>query len=228
MVKTIMVVDDEQRIVSVIESYLTQYGYQVVKAYDGDEALHIADSHKPDLIILDIMMPKLDGYEFLREHRKTANTPVIFLTAKVEEEDKVLGLELGADDYIAKPFRPRELMARVKAVLRRGSLVEPDARTLSVHDLVLNRDDHTIHQNGQSIDLTPSEFDLLAALMSKPGKVFSRMDLLDFIQGVQYEGYERAIDLHIKNLRAKLNDHPRSPKYIQTVYGAGYRLIEKR
>jgi len=223
-----MVVDDEPRIVSVIESYLVQFGFKVVKAFNGEEALDLAANEKPDLIILDIMMPKMDGYAFLREHRKSANTPIIFLTARVEEEDKVLGLELGADDYIVKPFRPRELMARVKAVLRRGALNEPDGHILSVQDLVMNRDNHTVHQNNQHIDLTPSEFDLLAALMSKPGKVFSRLDLLDFVQGVRFEGYERTIDLHIKNLRAKLKDNPRAPKYIQTIYGAGYRMLDKR
>jgi DNA-binding response OmpR family regulator len=225
MSKTIMVVDDEPRIVSVIESYLAQYGYRVVKSYNGEDALVLAEQEKPDLIILDIMMPVMDGYDFLRRHRKQANTPIIFLTAKVEDEDKVLGLELGADDYVVKPFRPRELMARVKAVLRRSAMVEPDAGIVSAHDLVLNRDNRSLHKAGQNIDLTPSEFDLLAALMSSPGKVFSRLDLLDIIQGIRFEGYERTIDLHIKNLRAKLQDSPRHPKYIQTVYGAGYRLI---
>jgi DNA-binding response OmpR family regulator len=223
-----MVVDDEPRIVSVIESYLAQYGYRVVKSYNGEEALVLAEQEQPDLIILDIMMPKMDGYEFLRHHSKSANTPIIFLTAKVEDEDKVLGLELGADDYMVKPFRPRELMARIKAVLRRGAFSEPEAQTLSVHDLVLNRDHHMVTKDGMAVDLTPSEFDLLAALMSKPGKVFSRLDLLDVVQGVRYEGYERTIDLHIKNLRGKLQDSPRKPKYIQTVYGSGYKLIVER
>jgi DNA-binding response OmpR family regulator len=225
MTNTIMVVDDEPRIVSVIESYLAQYGYRVLTSYNGEEALVLAEKEKPDLIILDIMMPKMDGYEFLRQHRKQANTPIIFLTARVEDEDKVLGLEMGADDYMVKPFRPRELMARVKAVLRRGAILEPDAGVLSVNDLALNRDNRTLHMGNKNIDLTPSEFDLLTALMSSPGKVFSRLDLLDIIQGVRFEGYERTIDLHIKNLRAKLKDNPRKPKYIQTVYGAGYRMI---
>jgi len=225
MTKTIMVVDDEPRIVSVIESYLAQYGYRVIKSYNGEEALVLAEKEKPALIILDIMMPMMDGYEFLRQHRKHANTPIVFLTAKVEDEDKVLGLELGADDYIVKPFRPRELMARIKAVLRREAIAEPDPGILSVHDLVLNRENRSLHMDGKSIALTPSEFDLLSTLMSKPGRVFSRLDLLDLIQGVAFEGYERTIDLHIKNLRSKLQDNPRKPKYIQTVYGAGYRMI---
>jgi DNA-binding response OmpR family regulator len=227
MVKTVMVVDDEPRLVSLIETYLNQFGYRVLKAYDGEEALIVAAQDKPDLIILDIMMPKMDGYEFLRRHRQSANTPVIFLTAKVEDEDKVLGLELGADDYIIKPFRPRELMARVKAVLRRASLNEPVAEVLTGVDIVLDRSARSVQAGGRYIDLTPSEFDLLAALMSEPGKVFSRLDLLDFIQGVRYEGYERTIDLHVKNLRAKLDDSPRHPKYIETVYGAGYRFARQ-
>ncbi len=225
MAHTILVVDDEPRIVSVIESYLAQYGYRVLKSYNGEEALVLAEKERPDLIILDIMMPVMDGHEFLRQHRKHANTPVIFLTARVEDEDKILGLEMGADDYILKPFRPRELMARVKAVLRRSAMLEPDAGVLSVSDLVLNRDNRSLHKGDETIDLTPSEFDLMSALMSKPGRVFSRLDLLDLIQGVRFEGYERTIDLHIKNLRAKLKDNPRKPNYVQTVYGAGYRLI---
>jgi DNA-binding response OmpR family regulator len=227
MAKTVMVVDDEPRLVSLIETYLNQFGYRVLKAYDGEEALVVAAQDKPDLIILDIMMPRMDGYEFLRRHRQSANTPVIFLTAKVEDEDKVLGLELGADDYIIKPFRPRELMARVKAVLRRASLNEPVAEVLTGVDIVLDRSARSVQVGSRYIDLTPSEFDLLSALMSEPGKVFSRLDLLDFIQGVRYEGYERTIDLHVKNLRAKLDDHPRHPKYIETVYGAGYRFVRQ-
>jgi len=225
MTNTIMVVDDEPRLVSLIETYLVQYGYQVLKAFNGREALDLAERQKPDLIVLDIMMPEMDGYEFLRRHRQTSQTPVIFLTAKVEDEDKVLGLEMGADDYIVKPFRPRELMARVKAVLRRASLNEPAAEVLRAADIVLDRTTRSVEVGGSFIDLTPSEFDLLSALMSEPGKVFSRLDLLDLIQGVRYEGYQRTIDLHIKNLRAKLDDHPRNPKYIETIYGAGYRFV---
>ncbi len=223
----IMVVDDEPRIVSVIESYLKQYGHEVITAFDGKQALALADKEKPDLIVLDIMMPEMDGYEVLRQHRLKANTPVIFLTAKVEEEDHILGLELGADDYVIKPFRPRELIARIKAVLRRSKLNEPVSDTLSVQGITLSRDEHIVQVDGNPVNLTPSEFDLLATLMSIPGKVFSRLDLLDILQGVRYEGYERTIDIHVKNLRAKLNDNPRSPRYIQTVYGAGYRFLTK-
>ena len=224
MSKTIMVVDDEKRLVSLVESYLTQEGYRVVSANNGREALPIASREKPDLIILDIMMPKMDGYAFMREHRKEQDTPIILLTARVDDEERVIGLELGADDYITKPFRPRELVARVRAVLRRTGQTEPQGKVLQVADITLDRDLRAVTVAGTSVDLTPSEFDLLAALMSSPGRVYSRLDLLDVIQGVRYEGYERTIDTHVKNLRAKIEPEPRSPHYIETVYGVGYRF----
>jgi len=224
MSKTIMIVDDEKRLVSLVESYLLQQGYRVVSANNGVEALSLARCEKPDLIILDIMMPEMDGYEFMREHRKEADTPIILLTARVEDEERVIGLELGADDYITKPFRPRELVARVKAVLRRAGKSEPKAQLLQVADVSLDRDTRMVTVAGTSVDLTPSEFDLLTALMSSPGRVYSRLDLLDVIQGVRYEGYERTIDTHIKNLRAKIEPEPRAPQYIETIYGVGYRL----
>jgi DNA-binding response OmpR family regulator len=224
MAKTIMVVDDEKRLVSLVESYLTQEGYRVVTAYNGAEALTVAQKEKPDLIILDVMMPEMDGYEFMRRHRAEANTPIILLTARVDDEEKVIGLEVGADDYITKPFRPRELMARVKAVLRRVGEREPAAKVLKAADIVLDREGRTVKVGERFVDLTPSEFDILTALMSYPGRVYSRLDLLDIIQGVRYEGYERTIDTHIKNLRGKIEDDPRAPKYIETVYGVGYRF----
>ncbi|MEP0804392.1 MAG: response regulator transcription factor [Chloroflexota bacterium] len=224
MAKTILVVDDEKRLVSLVESYLTQEGYRVVTAYNGVEALAVAQKEKPDLIILDVMMPEMDGYEFMRRHRAESNTPIILLTARVDDEEKVIGLEVGADDYITKPFRPRELMARVKAVLRRAGEREPTAKVLKAADIVLDRDSRTVKVGERFVDLTPSEFDILTALMSYPGRVYSRLDLLDIIQGVRYEGYERTIDTHIKNLRGKIEDDPRAPKYIETVYGVGYRF----
>ncbi|MBI4761277.1 MAG: response regulator transcription factor [Chloroflexota bacterium] len=224
MAKTIMVVDDEKRLVSLVESYLTQEGYRVVSAYNGAEALTVAQKEKPDLIILDVMMPEMDGYEFMRRHRAEHNTPIILLTARVDDEEKVIGLEVGADDYITKPFRPRELMARVKAVLRRAGEREPAAKVLKAADIVLDRDSRTVKVGERFVDLTPSEFDILTALMSYPGRVYSRLDLLDIIQGIRYEGYERTIDTHIKNLRGKIEDDPRAPKYIETVYGVGYRF----
>ena len=224
MPKTIMVVDDESRLVSLVESYLTKEGYRVVSANNGKEALPIARRENPDLIILDIMMPEMDGYEFMRIHQKDFDTPIILLTARVDDDERVIGLELGADDYITKPFRPRELVARVRAVLRRAGKAQTIAKLLQVADIILDRDSHSVTVAGKSVDLTPSEFDLLTALMSSPGRVFSRLDLLDILQGVRYEGYERTIDTHVKNLRAKIELGQNATHYIETVYGAGYRI----
>ena len=225
--KTILVVDDEKRLVSLVESYLTQEGYRVATAYSGKEALTVARREKPDLIILDVMMPEMDGYAFMHAHRAEQDTPIILLTARVDDDEKILGLELGADDYVTKPFRPRELTARVRAVLRRAGNTEPAAQVLHAADLTLDREGRTVQVSDEYVDLTPSEFDILAALMSAPGRVFSRLDLLDIIQGVRYEGYERTIDTHIKNLRGKIEDDPRSPRYIETVYGVGYRFARE-
>jgi DNA-binding response OmpR family regulator len=227
MAKTILVVDDEKRLVSVVEAYLEQEGYRVVKAYNGREALHVARAEKPDLIILDVMMPEMDGLEFMHHHRKENDTPIILLTAKVESDDRVIGLELGADDYVTKPFRPRELLARIKAVLRRVGETMPVAGKLRSGDITLDRDEHTVQVSGEYVDLTPSEFDILSALMSVPGRVFSRLELLDRIQGTAYEGYERTVDVHIKNLRSKIEVDSREPQYIQTVYGVGYRFARE-
>jgi len=224
MPQTILIVDDEKRLVSLVQSYLVQEGYRVVTAYNGKDALPVAQKEKPDLIILDLMMPEMNGYDFMRTHRTESNTPIIMLTAKVEDDDKIIGLELGADDYVTKPFKPRELMARVRNVLRRTGKTEATGKTLRASNITLNRDTREVQVKTRSIDLTPSEFDLLAALMSAPGRVFSRLDLLDVIQGVRYEGYERTIDTHIKNLRAKIEADPRKPRYIETMYGVGYRL----
>jgi DNA-binding response OmpR family regulator len=225
--KMILVVDDEARLVSLVETYLTQSGFRVVTAANGREALSVAQRQEPDLIILDIMMPEMDGYEFMRVYRKEHDTPIILLTARVDSDEKVVGLESGADDYMTKPFRPRELMARVKAVLRRSGEKEPAGKVLHAADIVLDRSAHAVQVADRYVDLTPSEFDLLAALMSAPGHVFSRLDLLDILQGVRYEGYERAIDLHVKNLRAKIEPIPGSPRYVETVYGVGYRFVRQ-
>lgn len=224
MPQTILVIDDEKRLVSLVESYLIQEGYRVATAYNGKDALAVAEREHPDLIILDIMMPEMNGYDFMRTHRIERDTPIIMLTAKVEDDDKIIGLELGADDYVTKPFKPRELMARVRNVLRRVGKNKPTGETLKVVDISLDRETREVLVGGRSVDLTPSEFDLLTALMTTPGKVFSRLDLLDVIQGVRYEGYERTIDTHIKNLRSKIEPSPRKPHYIETVYGVGYRL----
>lgn len=224
MPQTILIIDDEKRLVSLVQSYLAQEGYRVVTAFNGKDAIPIAQKEKPDLIILDIMMPEMNGYEFMRSHRAEHDTPIIMLTAKVEDDDKIIGLELGADDYVTKPFKPRELMARVRNVLRRAGKPEATAATLQVLDITLNRDTREVKIADRFADLTPSEFDILTALMSAPGRVYSRLDLLDIIQGVRYEGYERTIDTHVKNLRAKIEADPRNPHYIETIYGVGYRL----
>jgi DNA-binding response OmpR family regulator len=227
MTKTIMVVDDEHRLVSLVQSYLVQEGFRVVTASSGSDALAVARREKPDLIILDIMMPEMNGYDFMRQHRTERDTPIILLTARVDDEERVIGLELGADDYVTKPFRPRELMARVRAVLRRMGNHEPAAQLLHTLDITLDREQRTVQVADKFVDLTPSEFDLLAALMSAPGRVYSRLDLLDILQGVRYEGYERTIDTHIKNLRSKIEKDSGAPRYVETVYGVGYRFARK-
>jgi DNA-binding response OmpR family regulator len=224
MVKTILVVDDEKRLRDMLQAYLSQEGFRVVTAGDGQEALFVARYEKPALIILDLMMPEMGGYEFLRAYGREHATPVIVLTAKLEENDKVLGLELGADDYVTKPFSMRELTARVRAVLRRAGDKAPEAEILRAADITLDRTRRLVSVGETRIDLTPSEFDLLAVLMAAPGRAFSRLDLLDRLQGSAFEGYERTIDVHIRNLRAKIEPEPAKPRYVETVYGIGYRF----
>ncbi len=224
MAKTILVVDDEERLQSLVMAYLAQEGFRVVVAANGRDALFMAREERPDLILLDVMMPEMDGYDFMRLHRKERETPIILLTAKVEEGDKVLGLELGADDYITKPFSPRELTARVRAVLRRVGKSNPAGEVLRVGDVLLDRERYLVEVGKQRVDLTRSEFDLLSALMATPGRAFSRLELLDRLQGIAYEGYERTVDVHVKNLRSKIETNPRKPQYIETVYGVGYRF----
>ncbi len=228
MTQTILVVDDETKLRDMIRVYLEQDGYRVVEASNGREAMYVARYEKPDLIILDLMMPELSGYEFMRLFSKEAKTPVIMLTAKVEDQDKILGLELGADDYVTKPFNVRELTARVRAVLRRTQKAASEPDLLRVADIVLDRTGMTVKAGENYVDLTKSEFELLAAFMTAPGKVFSRLDLLDHMSGEAYEGYERTIDVHIRNLRTKIEPDAKHPKYIETVYGMGYRFATQR
>ncbi len=224
MARTILVVDDKQQLRTLVRDYLSQEGFRIVTAADGQEALFVARQEKPDLILLDLMMPEMGGYEFMRAFRKERETPIIILTARLDENEKVLGLELGADDYVTKPFSMRELTARVRAVLRRagGQLTEPEI--IRAGEITLDREGRVVTVAGQRVDLTPSEFDLLAALLSSPGRAFSRLDLLEKLQGAAYEGYERTIDVHIRNLRTKVEPDPGSPRYIETVYGVGYRF----
>ncbi len=225
MAERILVVDDELQIVRVVRGYLEQAGYQVATASNGQEALFIAREHKPALIILDLQMPKMDGLEFTRRIRaEQPDVAIIMLTARVEEMDRILGLELGADDYVTKPFSPRELVARVRAVLRRTQSTPSSPEVLEEGGLTLDRGRREVRKSGEVIDLTPTEFDLLAVLMSAPGRAYSRSELLEAIQGVAFEAYERTIDVHIKNLRQKIEDDPTDPKYIGTVRGVGYRF----
>jgi len=225
MSKTILVVDDHANVRVLLEEYLSEHGYRVVTARDGAEALVAVRIEHPDLILLDVMMPNLDGFEFMRVYRKNWNIPVILLTARLGETDKVLGLELGADDYVTKPFGMAELVARIRAVLRRASPDEnaPDAGMYRLGGLELNRSTHSVTVNQRPVYLTRSEFDLLSALIAAPGRVFTREMLQEHLQGDEYEGVERTIDVHIRNLRRKIEPDPASPHYILTVFGVGYR-----
>ena len=222
--KTILVVDDKSNVRTLIREYLTQGGFHVVTADNGRNALYEARRSKPDLVLLDIMMPEMDGYEFIRFFRLENQTPIILLTARMEETDKVLGLELGADDYITKPFGMRELLARIRAVLRRVGQEPAQEKILRVGEITLDRNLHAVKVGDEEVSLTPSEFDLLAVLMSHPGRVFSRMQLLEHLQGTAFEGVVRTIDVHIRNLRTKIEPDPANPSYIETVYGVGYRF----
>jgi DNA-binding response OmpR family regulator len=221
---TILVVDDKAGMRTVVRDYLTEEGFRVVTAENGRMALYVARHEKPDLILLDIMMPEMGGYEFLRAYRRERNTPVILLTARLEESDKVLGLELGADDYVTKPFGIRELVARIRAVLRRtgGEPVSP--MILRAGDLLVDLDAHTVRVGDRPIRLTPSEFELLAALMAAPGRAFSRLELLERLQGIAIEGVEHTVNTHIHNLRGKIEPDPSRPRYIEAVFGVGYRF----
>ncbi|MFQ5435043.1 MAG: response regulator transcription factor [Anaerolineae bacterium] len=226
MTQTILVVDDKANVRTLLRDYLTEQGYRVATAGNGRAALFAARREKPDLILLDIMMPEMDGYEFIRAWRREADTPIILLTARLEETDKVLGLELGADDYVTKPFGMRELLARIRAVLRRLSRSEADHRLLRVADVELDKDGRRVTVAGREVSLTPSEFDLLALLMSAPGRAFSRMDLLEHLQGVALVGAEKTINVHVRNLRAKIEPDPAHPRYIETIFGIGYRFCQ--
>jgi DNA-binding response OmpR family regulator len=224
MSQTILVVDDEPQIVHFVRAYLEDAGYRVVTASEGQEALFVARHEKPDLVILDIMMPGMDGWDFIRRYRRERDTPVIMLTARVEETDQVLGLELGADDYVTKPFSPRALVARVRAALRRARGGPTPSAVLRGGDVVLDREAHTVTVGGREVDLTPTEFNLLEVLMTTPGRVFTRAELLDRVLGDEAYVFERTIDAHVKNLRRKIEPHPARPRYVVTVRGAGYKF----
>ena len=219
----ILVVDDELKIARLVRDYLTEAGFDVVVAGSGPAALAAARSDRPDLVVLDLGLPGMDGYDVTRALRAHSAIPIIMLTARSEETDRIVGLELGADDYVVKPFSPRELVARVKAVLRRTT-GETASEVIRAKDLVLDLPRHAVERNGSRIELTASEFELLKTLASQPGRVFTRGQLLEVMRGASFESYERSIDAHIKNLRKKLEPDPHRPVYILTVYGVGYRF----
>ena len=222
--KTILVIDDKANVRTLVREYLTEQGFRVVTAENGRNALFVARHEKPDLILLDIMMPEMDGYEFIRVYSKERDTPIILLTAKLDESDRVLGLELGADDYVTKPFGMRELVARVRAVLRRAEKGVPPPEVLRAADIVLDKGESVVRVHGKTVNLTPTEFDLLAVLMSAPGRVFSREHLLEALHGVAFDSLERSVNVHIRNLRTKIEPDPSDPRYIETVFGFGYRF----
>ncbi|CAG0931327.1 Alkaline phosphatase synthesis transcriptional regulatory protein PhoP [Thermoflexales bacterium] len=227
MSQKILVVDDELDIVKVVRAYLEQSGFRVITASDGQQALAAFRHEQPDLLVLDLNLPQLDGLDVCRTIRRESNVPIIMLTARVEETDRLIGLEIGADDYIVKPFSPREVVARVRTVLRRSTPVSEQPSLITLGALSIDPRKHEVQLHDRLIELTPSEFNILLALASQPGRAFSRMELLDAAQGEAYAGYERSIDVHIKNLRQKLGDEPRDPKYILTVYGVGYKFNDK-
>jgi two-component system alkaline phosphatase synthesis response regulator PhoP len=225
--KTVLVVDDELKITRLLRDYLQQAGFRVVIAADGPGALSVARAEQPDMIVLDLGLPGIDGLDVTRALRRSSNVPIIMLTARAEEADRIVGLELGADDYLVKPFSPKELVARVRAVLRRvdASVEAPDL--VRAGDLEIDTMKRAVTVDGRPVELTPTEFELLLYLARSPGRVYTRSQLLDALHGVAFESYERAIDAHVKNLRRKLEPDPAHPRYLLTVYGVGYKYADE-
>lgn len=221
----VLIIEDEKELSTILSAYLQRAGFDVLIADRGDQGINLWEDNKPDMVLLDLNLPGMDGIDIARRIRQTDDTPIIMITARVDEVDRLLGLELGADDYITKPFSPREVVARVKAVLRRvEKSQEKSTEKIQLADLAIYPEAFSVDLSGKVIDLTPTEFSLLLTMAQHPGRVFSRLQLLESSQGVAYEGYERSIDAHIKNLRAKLGDDPRNPRYVETVFGVGYRV----
>jgi two-component system alkaline phosphatase synthesis response regulator PhoP len=225
--ETILVVDDEPKIVKQARDYLERGGFRVIEAADGKTALVRARGERPDLIVLDLNLPEMDGLDVCRALRRDSDVPIIMLTARVEETDRLIGLEMGADDYVVKPFSPRELVARVRAVLRRvrGGVHQPGL--IRAGDLEIDLEGHRVTRSGEDIRLTRTEFNLLATLAQHPGQTFTRAQLLDRLHGVAYDGFDRSVDAHVKNLRRKLESDPVEPRYVLTVYGVGYRFTDE-
>jgi two-component system alkaline phosphatase synthesis response regulator PhoP len=227
MPQRILVVDDDPQIVRLLRAYLEQASFEVFVAYDGETALHAIRRERPDLVVLDLMLPDRDGWEITRLVRgdaAIASTPIVMLTARVEDTDKIVGLELGADDYITKPFNPQVVVAHVRAVLRRATVGPRPPRLLQIRELTMDLDSYEVSLASQPVDLTPTEFEFLRALMEHPDHAFTRLELIERALGYEYEGLERTVDSHIKNLRRKIEPDAKEPNYIETVYGVGYRL----
>jgi len=225
--RKILVVDDDRKIVELVRLYLEKDGYRVLVAYDGLKGLELARQKRPDLILLDLMLPGMDGLDVCRILQAESEVPIIMLTARTTDEDKLVGLELGADDYITKPFNPREVVARVRAVLRRAGKETPQGPTeMRFADLVIDRRRYEVRVQDEVVNLTPTEFRLLEVLAGEPGRAFTRLELLDRVFGYDFEGFERTVDVHVKNLRKKIEPDPKQPTYVQTVYGVGYKFEE--
>jgi DNA-binding response OmpR family regulator len=224
--KTVLVVDDERQIAEIAKDYLEHAGFAVLTARDGRQGLELARARRPDLIVLDLGLPALDGLELARTLRRDSDVPIIMLTARVDEADRLRGLETGADDYVTKPFSPRELVARVRAVLRRAAAQPAASDVFQAGDLTIDGPRLRVTRGRAPLDLTPTEFQLLATLARQPGRVFTRAQLLDAVRGVEVDSFERAIDTHVKNIRRKLEADPRNPRYVLTVYGIGYKYAE--
>jgi DNA-binding response OmpR family regulator len=224
---TVLIVDDDRKLIELVRVYLEKDGYRVVAAKDGQEALRLARSQAPNLVVLDWLLPGMSGLEVCRAVRAESNVPIIMLTAMASEEDKLIGLDLGADDYLTKPFSPRELLARIRALLRRVSETEQGLARAQVGSLTVDPRRHEVSLRGESIDLTPTEFKLLATLMQQPGRVFSRLQLVDQVFGSTYDGLERSVDEHIMNLRRKIETDPSHPQLVLTAYGVGYKMSER-
>jgi two-component system alkaline phosphatase synthesis response regulator PhoP len=227
-VATVLVVDDEPQLLRLVSDYLEHAGFGVLTASDGPTALRTARTQHPDLVLLDLGLPGLDGLDVARSLRREGAVPIIMVTARADESDKLVGLELGADDYVTKPFSPKELIARVRAVLRRAESAQAPGEVIHAGDVELDLPKLRTVVAGRAVELTATEFQLLAVMVRQPGRVFTRAQLLDAVHGVAVESYERAIDAHVKNIRRKLEPDPRSPRYLLTAYGVGYRFADDR
>ncbi|MDF2876180.1 MAG: phoP 1 [Sporomusa sp.] len=222
--RSVLIVDDDSKLVELLQLYFQKDGFVVFTANDGITALNIAREKEPDILVLDLMLPGMDGWDICRTLRRDSEVPILMLTARDEESDRLVGLEIGADDYVTKPFSPKEVVARVKAILRRTKRTTVKTEAVRMGDVVIDLEQYQVTKGGQPVELTPTEFKMLELLAANPGRVFSRLQIVEQAQGYSFDGYETTIDAHIKNLRRKIEDNPREPVYIQTVYGVGYRM----